>query len=211
MTSLTRSSAVKLFAVAVVLAIPAIVASSFGNASEAHGGAHEAGLPTAVILQFINFGLYVGLVVYFGRKPIVDYFKNRQAGFYSALKRADAARAEAQAKRADIQARLTKLETSRDESLQNARREAAALRAQIVNEAKALSERLRLDAERTADVEVARAKQTLRDDLLNQSMQMAERILRDKMQEQDQKRLQDEFVEKIQRSKNQGAAAVVTT
>ena len=211
MTSLTRSSAVKLFAVAVVLAIPAIVASSFGNASEAHGGAHEAGLPTAVILQFINFGLYVGLVVYFGRKPIVDYFKNRQAGFYSALKRADAARAEAQAKRAEIQARLTKLETSRDESLQNARREAAALRAQIVNEAKALSERLRLDAERTADVEVARAKQTLRDDLLNQSMQMAERILRDKMQEQDQKRLQDEFVEKIQRSKNQGAAAVVTT
>ncbi len=189
---------------AVVLAVPMMLASSFGNSS-ADQHAASPGLPTVVILQFVNFLIYVGLVVYFARTPIKDYFKNRQTNFFTALKRADAARAEAEAKRAETQARLAKLESSRDESIQTARNEAAALRTQIVNEAKALSEKLQQDAERTAQVEIERAKMMLREELVNQSVSMARRILSDKMQDQDQKRLQDEFVTKIDKS------AAVTT
>lgn len=183
---------------AIVLAIPFVIASSFGQTAE-HGAEHvsEAGLPTVVILQFVNFLLYVGLVVFFARKPIVEYFANRRAKFDVALKRADAARAEATAKRAETQARLAKLESSRDESIQKARTEAAALRTQIVEEAKLLSVKLQQDAEKTAQVEVERAKTELREELVNQSVSMARRILSDKMQDQDQKRLQDEFVKKI--------------
>lgn len=189
----------KFMVAAVVLAIPAIIAASYGQAQEHAAEGHAAaGLPTVVILQFINFFLYVGLVVYFARTPVVEYFKNRQAKFYSALKRADEARAAAQAQRADVLSRIAKLEATRDESIQNARREAAALRAQIVDEAKNVSVKLRSEAERTAAVEIDRAKHALREDLLNQSVQMAQRMLTDKMQDQDQKRLQDEFVAKIQ-------------
>lgn len=193
------------FAVAAIaLTIPLILAQSYGTAAD-HGADahHEAGIPTAVILQFINFFLYVGLVVYFGRKPLADFYKNRQAKFFAAQKRAEAARAEAQAKRAEVQSRLSKLEATRDESIQNARKEAAALRTQIVDEAKNLSEKLRSEAERTAMIEIERAKVALREELLNQSINMAQRILTDKMQDQDQKRLQDEFVAKIQSGKNQ--------
>jgi F-type H+-transporting ATPase subunit b len=191
-----RNSWVKFTGTAVVLAIPFALAASFGNSADEHAAASE-GLPTAVILQFVNFFLYIGLIVYFARRPISEYFKNRQANFFSALKRADAARAEAQAKRTETQARLAKLESSRDESIQTARTEAAALRTQIVDEAKALSEKLKIDAQRTAHVEIERAKMMLREELVNQSVAMAQRILSDKMQEQDQKRLQDEFVKKI--------------
>lgn len=205
---------VRFLMISVVLAIPFALASSFGNGAEhegaAHGGEHEAGLPTVVLLQFINFFLYVGLVVYFARKPVSDYFKNRQAGFFSALKRADAARAEAEAKRAEIQARLAQLEASRDESISKARSEAAALRTQIIDEAKALSEKLQQDAKRTAQVEVERAKAVLREELVNQSVAMARRILSDKMQDQDQKRLQEEFVQKIDKSAVGKNAAVST-
>jgi len=202
------SSIIKFFVVAVLLAIPAVLGASFGSAA----GGHDAsgGVPTVVIFQFINFAIYIGIIVYLGRQPIANYFKNRQAGFYSALKKADAARAEAQAKRADVQSRLSKLEATRDESLQTARKEAALLRAQIVEEAKALSEKLRIDAERTAIVEIERAKFALREDLLSQSVQMAERILTDKMQEPDQKRLQDEFVQKIQSGKGPKNESVAT-
>lgn len=203
-TSIFKNPWVKFVVTAVVLAIPFALASSFGNSSDEHH-APASGLPTVVILQFINFGLYVGLVVFFARKPIADYFKNRQANFYTALKRADAARAEAQARRSEIQARLSKLEASRDESLQTARTEAETLRNQIVDEAKALSAKLQQDAERTAQVEIERARTMLREELVNQSVAMAQRILSDKMQEQDQKRLQDEFVQKIDKT------AAVTT
>lgn len=197
----SKKTWMKFAVIAAALALPAVLLNSFGNASDGHHA--EGGLPTVVILQAINFFIYAGLIVYFGRGPISNYFKNRQAGFYTALKRADAARAEAQAKRSDIQTRLAKLEATRDESIQKAREEAAQLRQQIVNEAKALSEKLRGDAERTATIEIERAKLSLREDLLNQSIQMAQRILSDKMQDQDQKRLQEEFVAKIQSPKSQ--------
>lgn len=202
MSAFTKNSWLKFAVAAVAFAIPALLVNTYGNA--AADGHASAGIPTVVWLQFINFFLYVGLIVYFARTPIANYFKNRQAGFYSALKKADAARAEAQAKRADIQTRLSKLEASRDESIQRARKEAAELREQIVGEAKALSAKLRADSEATANIEITRAKTELREDLLNQSVALAQRILTDKMQDQDQKRLQDEFVAKIQSPKSQG-------
>jgi F-type H+-transporting ATPase subunit b len=209
MKKLMSRPAFKFMFAAILLAVPTLILSSFGNAAEEHHA--EAGLPFVVILQFINFSLYVGLIFYFGRKPIADYFKTRQANFFVALKRADAARAEAEAKRAETQARLAKLEATRDQSIQDARKEAAALRMQIVEEARGLSEKLKVEAERTAVVEIERAASVLREELLNQSVQLAQRILTDKMQDQDQKRLQDEFVQKIAKNTKEVSGAAVTT
>ncbi len=191
----------KFFGIAIALAIPGLLVTHFGNAAaDAHGG---EGIPTVLWLQVVNFVLYMGLVVYLARNPIKAMFQGRYDGFFSALKKAEAAKAEAEAKRKDIQDRLTKLETTREESIQSARAEAAALRNQIVEEAKALSSKLKTDAEKTAVIEIERAKKELREDLLTQSVVLAKRILTDKMQEQDQKRLQNEFVEKIQPTKGQ--------
>lgn len=191
-----RNQWTKVFAVAVVLGLPMLLASRFGEAAGAadHGG----GLPTIFWLQIVNFIIYVGAIIYFARGPIREMFKGRYEGFFSAVKRAEAAKAEAEAKRKEIQERLAKLEATRDESIQKARSEAAALRNQIIEEAKSLSAKLKADAARTAQIEVERAKFELREELLSQSVQMSKRILADKMQEQDQKRLQSEFVDKIQ-------------
>lgn len=191
-----RNQWTKVFAVAVILGLPMLLASHFGSA--AGGGDHGGGLPSVFWLQVVNFVIYMGAIIFFARGPIREMFKGRYDGFFSAVKRAEAAKAEAEAKRKEIQERLAKLEATRDESIQKARSEAAALRNQIVEEAKSLSAKLKADAERTAQIEVERAKFELREELLSQSVQMSKRILADKMQEQDQKRLQSEFVEKIQ-------------
>ena len=186
----------KVFAVAVVLGLPMVLASHFGQAA---GDAHEGGgLPTMFWLQVVNFTIYLGAIIFFARGPLREMFKGRYDGFFSAVKRAEAAKAEAEMKRKEIQDRLAKLEATRDESIQKARSDAAALRNQIVEEAKSLSAKLKADAERTAQLEVERAKYELREELLAQSVQMSKRILTDKMQDQDQKRLQSEFVDKIQ-------------
>lgn len=191
-----RNQWTKVFAVAVVLGLPMLLASHFGKAAGAAD--HGDGLPTVFWLQVVNFVIYMGAIIYFARGPIREMFKGRYEGFFSAVKRAEAAKAEAEAKRREIQERLARLEATRDESIQKARSEAAELRNQIVEEAKTLSAKLKADAERTAQIEVERAKFELREELLSQSVQMSKRILADKMQEQDQKRLQSEFVDKIQ-------------
>lgn len=186
----------KVFVVAIVLGLPMVLASHLGQAG---GGAYEGGgIPTVFWLQIVNFALYVGAIIFFARGPIREMFKGRYDGFYSAVKRAEAAKAEAEAKRKEIQDRLTKLEATRDEAIQKARSEAAALKNQIIEEARLVSAKLKDDAERTTRVEVERAKFELREELLNQSVLMSKRLLADKIQEPDQKRLQSEFVEKIQ-------------
>ncbi len=186
----------KIFFVAVLMGLPMLVVSHFGNAGGESN--HTDGLPVIFWLQVVNFLMYFGAILYFARTPVRDMFQGRYEGFFSAVKRAEAAKAEAEAKRKEIRDRLSKLEATREESISNARNEALALKNQIIEEARALSMKLKMDAERTARVEVEKAKFELREELLTQSVQLSRRILTDKMQEQDQKRLQSEFVEKIQ-------------
>ena len=61
-----------------------------------------------------------------------------------------------------------------------------------------IAERLETDALRTAEFEVEKANITLREELLALSMSQAKQVLTEKMDGANQKRLQDEFVDKIQ-------------
>lgn len=190
--------------IGILLVLPPVLmfifGSSSGLASATEHGAHEAGIPTMVWLQFINFGLYVALLFFALRKPVLNFFSNRETTYRDAIKKAEAAKTEAETKRREIQERLTKLESTREQSIEQARAEAAALRAQIIEEAKNLAAKLKTDAEQTAAVELDRAKVALRRELLDQSVLLATKLLsgKDKLQDQDQKRLQSEFVDKIQ-------------
>ncbi len=168
------------------------------TALAAAGGEHHDGIPTVLWLQVVNFGLYVALLFYLLRKPVRSFFEGRVENYNSALKRAEAQKHEAESKRREIQERLTKLESTSAQSIAEARAEAEALRQRVLVEARELSEKLRAEAQRTAQIELERAKFALRQEMLSQSVQLATKILADKIQEQDQKRLQTEFVEKIQ-------------
>ncbi|HRK06342.1 MAG TPA: ATP synthase F0 subunit B [Pseudobdellovibrionaceae bacterium] len=168
------------------------------TAFAAGSGDHHGGIPTVLWLQVVNFVLYVGLLVYLLRKPVRSFFEGRVENYNSALKRAEAQKREAETKRREIQERLTRLESTSAQSIAEARAEAEALRQRVLVEAKELSEKLRAEAQRTAQIELERAKFALRQEMLSQSVQLASKILADKIQEPDQKRLQSEFVEKIQ-------------
>lgn len=164
-------------------------------ASAAEGG-HD--IPSTVILQAINFTIFFALLVYFLRKPIREFFKSREQIYRQALLKGEAARREAEKKRRDIQARLRELEASADESLDSARTEATALKLQIQQDAEELANRLREEANRTTQLEVEKARAILREEMLAQSVALSRKLLADKMADGDQKRLQTEFVDKIQ-------------
>lgn len=162
------------------------------------GSEGHHGIPESLTYSAINFGLYVVLLFFLLRKPVRNYFKSRKESFSQALIKAEAARNEAEARKKEINDRLQRLESSSDESIAQARAEAAALRARILQDAEAVSRNLRAEAQRTAQVEIERAKNELREELLSQAVALSRKMLVDKMAEPDQKRLQTEFVDKIQ-------------
>ena len=194
-----KSQSAVFFITLLVLLVPIIVMAQ----EAAHESAHEPGgeqhsIPFSVTLQAINFVLYGGLLFYFLRKPTVAYFRNRHEAYKQALVKAESARREAELKKREMQERLEALELSSAESIQQARVEAEALKKRIVEEAKSMSTHLRDEARRTAEFEIERAKGQLREELISQSVALSRKMLEEKIGEPDQKRLQTEFVDKIQ-------------
>jgi len=185
----------KLVLSAFLFFLPAFAIAAGGG----HGDGHDAGgVPTAVVFQAINFLIYVGLLYFLLRKPILSFFTGREQAFKQALVKAESAKREAEAKKREIQNRLNRLEATENESVAQAKAEAAALKARILKEASEFSQKLREEARRASEFEVVRAKHELREELLVQSVTAARKMLADQMAEPDQKRLQTEFVDKIQ-------------
>jgi F-type H+-transporting ATPase subunit b len=200
MTRLTRSLSARHVLVAVaVFALPLITLAQ-EHAAE-HAGTHEAsaegGLPLVVYLQAVNFIIYAGLLVYFMRKPVRDYFSGRKEKFNSALNKAAQAKADAETQKREIQSRIDELTRSSQAELARAKAEAAELQARIMKEAEGISAHLKTEANRTTTFEIERAKNELRESLLQQAVAFSSTLLKEKMAEGDQKRLQTEFVDKI--------------
>jgi len=164
-----------------------------------HGAGHHAdGVPASVYWQAVNFFIFAFLLWFLLRKKVPAYFKERELNFNMALEKAEKAHQEAEAQKREVERRLQALQASADQSIAQAKAEAEELRIKILREAEELSERLKEDAHRTAEIELQRAKTELREEALSQAVTAAAKILSEKIADTDQKRLQSEFVEKIQ-------------
>ncbi len=155
-------------------------------------------IPREVFWQFVNFAMFVGLLFFFLRKKVVAHFQEREANFKQALIKAEHARQAAEAQKNIIKEKLDKLEAGAKADLEKAKRDAEELKIKILAEAQEIVSNLKKETERTAESEIQRAKLELREELLSGALAQAKQILKDKVNEPDQKRLQNEFVEKIQ-------------
>jgi F-type H+-transporting ATPase subunit b len=172
--------------------------AALANSEAAAHGEHVEIPVKLVIYQTINvvamlIGLYIVL-----KKPLQTYFKDKRANFLSAAQKAEAARKSAEEERMQIQTRLSKLESTADESVSRARAEAADMKRQMVADAEAMSKRLREEAAAAARLEVERAKNELREMLIKESLEASRQQLASKVTAEDHKRLQTDFIQNIQ-------------
>lgn len=167
-------------------------------AADGAGGDHGH-IPWNLILSQTFNVVAVLIILYFvARKAISSHFQSRRAEFNSQVTAAEAQKDHAEQRKKAVSERLAKLKATEHESLGQAEQEAQALKDKILKEANTLSMRLLKDAERTALFELERAKQTLRQELLDLSVHSARTALTTEMDNGAQKKLQHEFVEKIQ-------------
>ena len=151
-----------------------------------------------IIYQCINVGILLGGLIYFLRKPTKEFFQKRQSDFMATARRADEARQAAERERSEIQVRLSKLESTTDESISRARAEAADMKKALIAEAHAVSKRIQEEAESAAKLEATKAKHQLREQMIRDAAEIASRQIEEKISVDDQKRLQGDFIEHIQ-------------
>jgi F-type H+-transporting ATPase subunit b len=163
--------------------------------SDAHGGG-----TSQLLYSILNLVLLLGVLVYFTRKPLSEFFAARRAGIQDELKAAADLRADAEARYAKWQRRLIDLESELASIRATARERAAAEREHILADATAAAERIRRDASAAVDQELRRARAQLRQEAANLAVELASETLKRQVSAADQDRLLDEFVQTIERA-----------
>jgi F-type H+-transporting ATPase subunit b len=172
----------------------------FSSAALATSGEHhEEGIPVKLITyQFINVGLIAIGLIYFLREGIKKTFLERRAGYLVAAEKAETARKLAENERSNMEHRLTNLEETAAERIARARAEAADLKKQLIQEAEALSQRLKVESEQSAKAEIAKAKKEIREEIIRQAMEMTRTHIEKQVSPEDHVRLQNNFIQNIQ-------------
>jgi F-type H+-transporting ATPase subunit b len=167
--------------------------------SGAHPGA-GAHVPWGEILkQAINFLILAGVLVYFLRKPLSSFLKERSELLRKAIDDAAKARSDAAEKLAAIEARTAKL--AEEIAALNSKMDVdAAAEARRLQETVAVEiSRIRTQSEFTGEQEVKKAREELRREASLLTARAAEDLVRKTLSPEDQERLVRENLEKIER------------
>lgn len=184
--------------------LPLLVLIGFSATALASGGGHAAaegdhGIPWhSIFVQAANLGGLLLLLGFILRKTVASFFSERRQVYLDLVQKADSAKLEAEQNRREIASRIENLAATTEQSLRQASAEAGELRNRILMEAKELSEKLKKDTDRSVEVELEKAKFELRKSMLEMAVDAARKTLQEKVGGAEQKRLQDEFVDKIQ-------------
>jgi len=146
------------------------------------------------VWRFFNLLLFVGALVFLLRRPISASLVARRDTIRQELMRAQEERRAALAKLEEVEARLAKLDAEVETVRAQAKREAAEERESIKRATAEETRRLREQAQREIESAGKVARQDLRRYAAEQSVRLAEDLIRRDIGAEDDKRLMNEYI-----------------
>lgn len=179
----------------VLMALPLVLLTAGG----AHASSEGASQWTAFMLSWrvIDALALIVLLVYFLKKPITQFLGERTTQISQDLDEARETRAKAEALIADYKKKIAGMEHElakmREELSKTAESESQKVIANAERMAAAMVESARV----TADQEVRKAKLALKNEAVDLAVEMAEALIREKITEDDRKRIAEEYLVKV--------------
>ncbi len=149
--------------------------------------------------KFINLAVFVGVMIYIltRKAKLGEAFKARREGIKSELARAQQERDAAVTKLKEVEERLARLDTEVAEIQERSKREAADERERIARSTETEITKLSEQAQREIESAGKVAKHELRRYTAEQSVRLAEEIIRREMRPEDDARLIDDNIREI--------------
>ncbi len=166
--------------------------------------AGEGGGLADLFWRVANLVLLLAVLVVFARKPVQGFFRDRRDRIQSEVEAAARMRDEAEERHARLQRQLADLESELTRIRTTARERAQSERERIIADARASADRVREDARIAIDQELRRAREELRREAADMSVELAAELLRTEVGEADRDRLLDEFIGKVEPSPTHG-------
>lgn len=177
----------------------------------AHGGGFNEfyntyfNYPGFELWKFINLFIFVAVLVYLLRKPLGSAFKAKRESIRQELIRAKAERDAALAKLSEVEARLSRLDQETAEIKAQSARDAEAEATRIAQQTNQDIEKMRDNARREIEAASAQAKRELKRFSADESVRLAEEMLRGKLGASDAARLVNQSISGLSGGNNGGA------
>ncbi len=154
-------------------------------------------IPSFEVWRWLNLLIFVGLFIYILRRPVSEAMRARREGIRRDLMRAQEERNAALAKLTEVEARLAKLDAEVASVREQSEREAAEERERIRRATEEETQKLRVQAQREIESAGKAARQELREFAAEQSVRLAEEMIRRDIKPEDDARLVSLRVEEL--------------
>jgi F0F1-type ATP synthase membrane subunit b/b' len=145
--------------------------------------------PGLEVWKFVNLFIFLAVLIYILRRPLSEAFKARREGIRRELMRAQEERNAALAKLEEVETRLSRLDAEVTEIRTQSVKEAEDERERIRLATEAEIEKLREQTRREIESAGKAARQDLREFAAEQSVRLAEEIIRKDIRPEDDARL----------------------
>lgn len=170
-------------------------ALSAGGGGDSHGPVET---PDFVLYQFINAGIFFAALFFILRPHVKNLFVNRQKSFYTARDKAQELLRQSQQTHQSIMQKLEKLQQTSDDSIKEAQVKSQKIKEDFIKEAEKICQHIQSETQKTTQLEVTLAKESLRKEMINNSFEAAQKELNENLSGEDKKNLQVEFYDKVQ-------------
>jgi len=145
-----------------------------------------------------NFLILVTILWYFGRGPLKEHLVQRRAGLVEAIAKAERQRLAAEDRHQEYREKLDRIGEEMAGLKQAMREEAEREKERILAAARDEAARIRHEAEFTARQELSQARAALREEAAALTVELAEKVIRQVINDQDQERILRDYLERVE-------------
>jgi len=176
-----------------------VAASAVAPAAYAAGGGDGSSPWDAWMLlwRVINTVALVALLVYLLKKPIASFFAERRIKIAKDLEEAREQRDKAERTIEEYKQKLAGMEAELEKMREELRKSAEAEKDKVLGNAERMANAMVESARIAAEQELRNAKITLKNEAVDMAVQLAEALIREKINEDDRKRIVEDYLAKV--------------
>ncbi|MED5579000.1 MAG: ATP synthase F0 subunit B [Nitrospinota bacterium] len=166
--------------------------------AEAEGDAHHKAFNlTEEIFKFVNTLIVIGILYKLLSKPLKNFFHERREGIRKALEDTEKARVEAEKQLEEQRSKVADLEAELNSIRGEGKKELEKIRVKLEEDSELQAKRLLDQASNAIELEMSKALSEIQDEASKIAVDLAEDILKKNLEDEDQTRLSQEYLDKI--------------
>ena len=153
-----------------------------------------------IIAQVINFLILLFLLRLFFWKRILKLLDQRKAKIHSELKRIEETKAELESLKSEYETQLDFIDDKAREKIREAVEEGKTIVGEMTKVAHREAQKIVESAKQDIKYEIAKAKEEMRDEIVDLTIKSAENLIGEKLTEADDKRLVEDFLKQVDKA-----------